>query len=960
MEMLNNKKTNSWFFCMLSFIFIAFLVGGVCSISYADEDQSQQTKPFAQNEHLAFYLEETDKDVKFHVDKSLPESLQFMMTILDSKEAKVPLFLNEDSVSENQWLTEEQVTSLSFTKPTQPIRLFIHYQRNDGVVRELTPPEGQLVQMTPQQANAQSTVSESELTDKMNSSTVEENGESGESPETDETQQSSGESKVAEEQDTSSSDYQPPMARAAQAFATGTGSQYVPPGAIPISGAFAAPNGGAVVSNVTNTNDNGGKPFSQISLSGSNNWTSIWSNDAYRLDFTKSFSQRVYVNFGTQQADGVAFVMHNDARKTTAITNSRAVGVDGQNLGVYGATGGYYELLAQRTPETTAIKNSVAVEFDLFANEAVTGRARYDAQIPAGSTPHMAYTFPGNLSRTYQPINAVNGDLGANDWFTLTLANPGRIKHNSLIPLNGAVSTNVQDGTWYEFNYSFNSATRNFTYSFRNPVNGTKTADTTIPWADLNSELQLSANNNRAYWGFTAANGSVSGQVRFAFTQPPIPIGATVTSNVLDNGNASVTVPSTDTSKSKYLISEQPAKIQSTIKVNTGEAALNTTRWTTVLDAKAINLATNATVTPTITKTTAAGVTSTIAPANLSTVVTNNATTGVITVVTTIANNAINLNPGDSATLSYLAPTRTLSADALTSYGSSVLANPVGTTPNDTTNVTYYGDTVYYWVRKTDQFTALSWENVNMVINFSETLDISANRDPGYKKTFYWKDLDVGDRLSFKVRKGTTYLTDVPFSDVTTTGATSFNANTQLVIPTKYFDYGENKFVIEVYSSGKLTKPEEPAASLNLTVTYTGELRLEQAPSTFKWTNRKVRQSKGILDRDAGNSLELKVWDSRDPRTTRNWSVGLSITSGTNAPFSFVWKTSPTSAVQNLGNSPIKVFDSASVTPTGYLYTLNMSENAGVLLNSSKLLPVGDYSGRATANWKLYDTATIE
>ncbi|WP_375148227.1 hypothetical protein [Enterococcus mundtii] len=61
-----------------------------------------------------------------------------------------------------------------------------------------------------------------------------------------------------------------------------------------------------------------------------------------------------------------------------------------------------------------------------------------------------------------------------------------------------------------------------------------------------------------------------------------------------------------------------------------------------------------------------------------------------------------------------------------------------------------------------------------------------------------------------------------------------------------------------------------------------------------------------------------------------------------------------------MGNSPIKVFDSASVTSTGYVYTLNMSENAGVLLNSSKLLPVGDYSGRATANWKLYNTATIE
>lgn len=389
--------------------------------------------------------------------------------------------IDDQSITENQVLTEEQFSTLHFTKPTEPVRLFVKYKSANGTLTDLTPPEGEILPLVEPENNDQSGTSGSQPTE-VTSGTIEENSETGENQETTETQQATSEAKVAEEQSSTSSDYQPPQARAIQAFATGTGSQYVPPGAIPISGAFAAPNGGAVVSNVTNTNDNGGKPFSQISLSGSNNWTSIWSNDTYRLDFTKSFSQRVYVNFGTQQADGVAFVMHNDARKTTAITNSRAVGVDGQNLGVYGATGGYYELLAQRTPETTAIRNSFAVEFDLFANEAVTGRARYDAQIPAGSTPHMAYTFPGNLSRTYQPINAVNGDLGANDWFTLTLANPGRIKHNSLIPLNGAVSTNVQDGTWYEFNYSFNSTTRNFTYSFRNPVNGAKTADTTIPW----------------------------------------------------------------------------------------------------------------------------------------------------------------------------------------------------------------------------------------------------------------------------------------------------------------------------------------------------------------------------------------------------------------------------------------------------------------------------------------------
>ncbi|WP_409173478.1 lectin-like domain-containing protein [Enterococcus mundtii] len=481
MGIRNGIQTNTRPFFITFIIIVVFFIGGVCSSVFADVNQRQSTNVLVDNGEVALSLEDTNKGVRFKLEKNSSEALQFSVNLIDSKGEKIPRMIDDQSITENQVLTEEQFSTLHFTKPTEPVRLFVKYKSANGTLTDLTPPEGEILPLVEPENNDQSGTSGSQPTE-VTSGTIEENSETGENQETTETQQATSEAKVAEEQSSTSSDYQPPQARAIQAFATGTGSQYVSPGAIPISGAFAAPNGGAVVSNVTNTNDNGGKPFSQISLSGSNNWTSIWSNDAYRLDFTKSFSQRVYVNFGTQQADGVAFVMHNDARKTTAITNSRAVGVDGQNLGIYGATGGYYELLAQRTPETTAIRNSFAVEFDLFANEAVTGRARYDAQIPAGSTPHMAYTFPGNLSRTYQPINAVNGDLGANEWFTLTLANPGRIKHNSLIPLNGAVSTNVQDGTWYEFNYSFNSNTRNFTYSFRNPVNGAKTADTTIPW----------------------------------------------------------------------------------------------------------------------------------------------------------------------------------------------------------------------------------------------------------------------------------------------------------------------------------------------------------------------------------------------------------------------------------------------------------------------------------------------
>ncbi|MGM9904491.1 hypothetical protein A5844_000622 [Enterococcus sp. 10A9_DIV0425] len=970
MELLKNKRVACFVVNFALANLLVILIGYLFSfpLAYAEETQVQQ--PIVQNEKIALSLErENDGNIMFRLEDKASEKFEFILQINDLSGKEIPLNIENRLLEENAIITEEQLIKLYFTNDSTEVKMAIKYKSSsEKDFKDLLAPTGESIQLpTLKEIAKESNSTQSTSTDPTldsdfetrSSSTFEETTKT--STVEDEKSDSSETASSTETSTTSSSSSPSKTMRAAVAKATGTGSTYVPPGAITIGGAFAAPNGGAVVSTITNANDNAGRPFSQISLSGSNNWTSIWSNDAYKLDFTRSFSQRVYVNLGTQEADGVAFVMHNDSRKTTALTTSRMSGVDGQNLGVYGASGGYYDLLTPRTPESTAIQHSVAVEFDLFNNDGTYGAsAKYDLQVGSQNTPHMAYTFPGNLNRTYQPVSILNNDLGINEWFTLGLANSARIRHNGLIPLNGAVSTNVRDGTWYEFDYSFDSTTRNFKYFFKNPVSGAKTAETTIPWADLNTELQLAANNNRAYWGFTAANGGFAGPVRFAFSQTPIPIGATLTNDILDANGISVAVPSTDTVKNKFIVAGQQARIKSSFKVNTGEAALNMTNWTTVLEASTINLATSAPLTPTLTKTTAAGVTTTISATNLSTTVTNNGTTGLINVVTTISNNALNLSPGDTATLNYAAPTKVINADSLTNYSSAVVANPVGTTPNPTNNVTYYGEKAYFWIRKVDQPTSLSWESVNTVTDFKQSLDISENKAPGYHRNFYWKDLDIGDTLSFKVKKGGTILPDVTIPNVTTTGSSSYVVNNQLIIPPKYFDYGENKFVIEVYSSGRLTNTDQPMATLNLNVVFTGELRLEQVPTNFSWTNRTVRQSKGTLTRDIGNKLNLRIWDSRDPRVTTQWSLGVSITTTANPPFSFVWKAGTTSTPQPLSGDTLKVYDSNMLPANGYEHTATLDENAGVLLESPNYLSVGEYSGRITVHWQLYDTAEIE
>lgn len=382
------------------------------------------------------------------------------------------------------------------------------------------------------------------------------------------------------------------------AASLGTGNPIVPKGAIRVDGIFGSPNikiknggsagGTGVIAGPSG--ENGGVPFSEVVLGGKQNAVSIWSNDNYRMDFSKSFAGRAYVNFGQAVADGFAFVMHNDALRTQALTTATGK-ADGQNLGVYGGSnswrdGGFLGIGGKIiTPESYAIKNSIAVEFDLIANTGdYSASSTYDQDF--NMVPHIAHSFPGNLSRGYTPQKGIFFNA---EWRDDT---PAKINHNSGQPLNGIIGDNVQDGTWYEFRYNFDASSGDFTYYLKNPMNNAQTKVVAISWADLNAELQLAANGNKAYWGFTGSNGEASGEVRFAFTQVPVDLNAALKNDVKVAEKSIVDVADHETFSPEIPAAQFGNKVKMTshLTVNQGESNVNLTTMETVLDPKIFDL----------------------------------------------------------------------------------------------------------------------------------------------------------------------------------------------------------------------------------------------------------------------------------------------------------------------------------------------------------------------------------
>ncbi|MBV7392072.1 hypothetical protein KUA55_15425 [Enterococcus sp. ALS3] len=375
---------------------------------------------------------------------------------------------------------------------------------------------------------------------------------------------------------------------------SGAGLKKIPYGAKKLDGVFDKLNSAGsgswknalVPQNPTDgTNDN--RPYDEIQLSGSQNWLSVFSNDYQKLDFSKDFNGHVYINFNTGFTDGLAFVMHNDTRKSKAMTSATS-DLDGQNLGVYGAYAGIGSS-PYRNPAEKGIQNSVAVEFDMHGNwneESDNFDRKVGLSVLNGPT-HMAYSFPGNPT-TYEPYNSYSSWTNSNGTPSTALQ-----KHYVGAEKQGYQSLkNIVSNSWYEFRFNYVSGVGLVYYLF-NPTNNTLTEPVVISNAELEANLKLSENNNTAYWGFSSANGNLAGTTKFAFTETPVESVATLSNQVYDKNNTEVTVPRDEAITDKFINSGDTVTLQSTYKLESSQRNYTINNWKGKIDPAAIAIPAN-------------------------------------------------------------------------------------------------------------------------------------------------------------------------------------------------------------------------------------------------------------------------------------------------------------------------------------------------------------------------------
>lgn len=754
-----------------------------------------------------------------------------------------------------------------------------------------------------------------------------------------------------------------PVSQPRASSGLGTGNPNVPKGAIKLDEMFEPVgwdrNAGAQISDFTgiiapgSSEENNGMPYDEITLAGSQRAIGVWSKEKYRLDFDEDFHGRAYVNFGPadlngdgkidmkDSADGFAFVMQNDEKKDQALTTANESS-DGQNLGVYGGTKAYKTSLLGSliTPEEHAIKNSVAVEFDLFAN--TSGAAIYDDQDNARTVPHMAWSLPGDLDFSYRSDHLWNDEK----WDS---GDKAKIYHKDIEYLNDLVGDNVRDGTWYEFRFDFLKTTQTFSYYLVNPITGSRTPTVTIDWQTLNSAkgLDLSHHDNKAYWGFTAANGAASGQTKFVFTQVPVDLDATLHNDVLSEGHSVVdrdNVENYAPGMPAAIYGQQVTFTSDFVLQADAEAGYAIDTWHSRIDPTVYDVA--------------QGIT------NVKAVLNGQETLGSGTVdangnVTVTFKEPIKvLKPttpeAETLQLSFQAQLKPAGTITKTSFESQVAGSEIG----NQTSSSFRGEDANYWVIPTPQNpTLLSWRDPTIETTKSSSKDRS-QVVTGYTDLFYWQDLDQGDRLRFYLKKGDQTVFTSPV--VTSKGATGFTAH-EFTIPSEVISYGENDFVVEAYRQTEAGEIKE-AASLNLHLTVTGSLVFKTYPENLSWTGRQVGASKGVLDRDAGNGMVLSVLDSREQGA--DWQLYLQAqqTTADLLPFDFVFKETAGATVKRITSEKLLVMEKNDVTPQDFYFTKAWDETTGVLLASNDYLHVGkdEYSGKVQLSWTLSNTAEIQ
>lgn len=215
---------------------------------------------------------------------------------------------------------------------------------------------------------------------------------------------------------------------------------------------------------------------------------------------------------------------------------------------------------------------------------------------------------------------------------------------------------------------------------------------------------------------------------------------------------------------------------------------------------------------------------------------------------------------------------------------------------------------------------------------------------------FYWQDPDAGDTLLFKAY-------DAQNNEVATTPKITTTGQAgpllqQIDIPTTNLSYGDNNYkikVFEVLDDGSIV--ENSASALNLKLQVEGALYFTTITPNFSWTNRKMLDTKGILNRDVGNNLSMNIVDSRQNPT--KWTVTATLQNQTqNPPFTFVWKANETATPTAITGQSI-LTNTDATTVEQYLYNKTWNEKTAVLLKSEEYIKPGSYNNQSIINWTL-------
>lgn len=275
----------------------------------------------------------------------------------------------------------------------------------------------------------------------------------------------------------------------------------------------------------------------------------MWSNvdKGNYVDISKNQTLSLWMYFGPQThtnsgdgfGDGMALVLQNSADGIKAFSHDGTTISNGETMGVWGIDKGN---TTATVDASTAIPNSLAVEFDTDSNNSKTQGNGFDEGI---SGQHIAWGYPGDPS-TYTPSQYRPFlSLGTNYY--------AKMNHQ------GTQSADLHDGYWHHVTVHWDPAADALTYYFNDksvdgtPQTGTKT---TIPNVSANEFGGKANEPTHLRWGVVATTQHIPMQTTggnyeanlVAFESIPSSVEGEVNTDIDDlTQNKTIKDSSTDT-----------------------------------------------------------------------------------------------------------------------------------------------------------------------------------------------------------------------------------------------------------------------------------------------------------------------------------------------------------------------------------------------------------------------------